>query len=221
MLEKDQLREVLKNPRINIYYAVEKVKEYILQRDVMILVIDSIVEQVNASKGKPTTQDLYRYFYIALNKTVEGTTFCRDAYTTQQFLKNIWNDGVVQGQIIGYFRKNGYVKPYLSEEEKIKRAEKLKEKEAQKSAAKARKAKKIKKCRSCNYKNCKNRVTEFEKEFEKIQKSVPVCFVEQKVRKVAPKPQVVTTPSTPKNGTHKGKEMTAEEQAYINRLKGM
>ena len=245
MLEKEQVKSVLKSPRTNIYYAVNLVKKYILQKEVMTLVLGSMVEQIEQynKKSKPTTQQLYNYFYNALSSTLKGTTFGKSDYAAKQFLKNVWNDGTVQQQIIGYFRKYGYKKPSLLEEEKKQRDARVKKKEVDKSASNARKAKKIKKCRSCSYENCLNRVAEFEKEFEKTQKTVPVCYktketlTQVKEQKLGPYKGEASEPvkpgpfkgETPKAipaseetvDTYKGKKVTPEQQAYLDTLKNL
>ncbi len=225
MLEKEQVKAVLSNRGTNIYYAVNLVKKYIMQREVMVLVIDSIVEQVNATKSKPTAQQLYQYFYTSLSSLMKGTVFGRTDYTAKQFLKNVWNDGEVQAQIIGYFRENGYKKPYITEEVKQAREEKKKVKEVKKSALNARTAKKIKKCRSCNYDTCLNRVTPFEKEFEKTQKSVPVCYKKVKtiVKPIESKEAqaVKSTKEIQKTPSGADEDKTTEQQDYINMLKDM
>jgi hypothetical protein len=224
MATKQDVQEVLKRRSVTIFYAADHVEKYLLQPEVMPLLINSIVEKalkdIKHTKGKPTTVDLYKYFYESTRTITEGTPFGRTPYAAQQFLKNIWNSHNIQNAVIGHISRNGYKPVTIPEKQQEVLRKQQKELQLQQQAYKMRvgravaRVKKLK-AQGKNVEVRGDKVVDLDEEAAARKAAKPIKQTATPATTLQP---AVKTAPTPK---YKGKEMTAAQLAYIATLKGL
>lgn len=138
-MTKQEVRDVLNNPKANFHYVIGLLTRYFLEDPVKSIMINSIVSSAKGKKNL-TSIDLFKFFYEYAEDVVSKTRMSSSKYSNQMLLKSVWENAHIQNIVVSQVRK-GYKMFPVSEEDFKEIKEQQRKERLKRHAALMRKAK--------------------------------------------------------------------------------
>lgn len=202
-MTKSEVLKLLNNKRGSFQHTVNAVANYVKSPNVLPRMTNRIVLKAQ-KKGNVTVMDLFKFFYEEMEGLVKGTKLCPNVYSTQMFLKNIYEVLQMQALIVRQIRNNYAI---MDEPEDIEVIDETSKKTSKKKTKKKE--------------TPEERKERLKRQAEKMRQAKARKKQQEEPKKVEPKEQPKAQPKEQPKATSGMDDLTPEQREQLNMIRNL